>query len=152
MARPAHRTKYWAELAACRPAYPPPVTGRQGQAEPERCNHSTREALSIKLQAGFLPKSSWDSGWSISTWEGAPIVQPEKRAAGTGEVISRSDRAHKTPGHLRCSDLGRAQNAGPTESAPLRTTRVPQPEQLRPQKCIEPRASLRQFPAEQPRA
>ena len=29
-------------------------------------------------------------------------------------------------------DLGRTQNAGPTESAPLRTTRVPEPERLGP--------------------
>ena len=36
--------------------------------------------------------------------------------------MSRSDRTCQTPGHLSCSDLGRAQNAGPTESAPLRTT------------------------------
>ena len=32
--------------------------------------------------------------------------------------------------YLSCLDLGRAQNAGPTESAPLRTTRVPEPEHL----------------------
>ena len=61
-----------------------------------------------------------------------------------GEAISCSDRARKTPGHLSCSDLGRAQNAGPTNSAPLRTTRVLEPERLRPGKCIQPRAGLRQ--------
>ena len=33
----------------------------------------------------------------------------------------------------------------PTESAPLRSTRVPEPEWLRRGKCIQPRASLRQF-------
>ena len=54
--------------------------------------------------------------------------------------------------HLSCSDLQRAQNTGLTESVPLRTTRVPEPEWLRPGKCIQPRADLRQFPAEQPRA
>ena len=48
------------------------------------------------------------------------------------EAISRSNRARQTPHHLSCLDLGRAQNAGPTESAPLRTTRVPEPEQLGP--------------------
>ena len=47
-----------------------------------------------------------------------------------GEAISRSDCALQTPHHLSYSDLGRAQNAGPTESAPLRTTQVPEPEQL----------------------
>ena len=52
------------------------------------------------------------------------VVHPENRAAGMGEVISHSDLARQTH-HLSCSDLGRAQNAGPTESASLRTTRVP---------------------------
>jgi len=81
-----------------------------------------------------------------------PVVHPENRAAGTGEVISHSDHAHQTPGHLSCSDLGRAQTTGPNESAPLRTTRVPEPEQLRPGKCIQHRAGFREFPAKQPRA
>ena len=68
------------------------------------------------------------------------------------EVISHSDRDHQTPHHLSCSDLGKAQNAGPTESVPLRTTRVPEHEQLRPGRFMQPRASLRRFPVEQPRA
>ena len=59
-----------------------------------------------------------------------PVVHPENRVAGTGEVIGYSDRARQTPGYLSCSDLGRAQNAGPTESEPLRSTRVPEPERL----------------------
>ena len=53
-------------------------------------------------------------------------------------AISRSSRARQTPHHLSCLDLGRAQNAGPTESAPLRTTRVPEPEQLRPGAACSP--------------
>ena len=53
---------------------------------------------------------------------------------------------------LSYSDLGRAQNAGPTESASLRTTQVLEPEWLRPGRCMQPRAGLRQFPEEQPRA
>ena len=40
-------------------------------------------------------------------------------------MISHSDCACQTPGHLSCSDLGRAQNSGPTESGPLRSTQVP---------------------------
>ena len=31
-------------------------------------------------------------------------------------MISHSNRVRQTPHHLSCSDLGRAQNAGPTES------------------------------------
>ena len=80
------------------------------------------------------------------------VVHPENRAAGTGEVISFSDRARQTPHHLSCSDLARAQNAGPKDSAPLRTTRVPEAEWLRPRRCMQPRAGLGRFPVEQPRA
>ena len=69
-----------------------------------------------------------------------------------GEAISRSEGALKTPGQLSDLDLGRAQNAGPTESPPLRSTRVPEPERLRPGKCMQPRARLRQCLAEQLRA
>ena len=53
---------------------------------------------------------------------------------------------YQAPGHLRCSDLGRAQNAGPTEAVPLWSTWEPEPEQLRPGKCMQPRACFRQFP------
>ena len=77
---------------------------------------------------------------------------PRKPSSREGEAISRSDHSRQTPGHLSCLDLGRSQNAGPTKSAPLRTTWVPEPEWLRPGKCIQPMAGLRQFPAEQPRA
>ena len=51
----------------------------------------------------------------------------------------------QTPYHPSCSELGRAQNSGPMESAPLRTTRVPEPERLRPGRCIQPRAGLRSW-------
>ena len=65
-----------------------------------------------------------------------------------------SDKTHLTwgecacqaPGHLSCSDLGRAQNASPAESVPLWSTREPEPEQHRPGMCTQPRPCLRQFP------
>ena len=60
--------------------------------------------------------------------------------------------SHQAPGHLRCSDLGRAQNAVPTESVPLWSTREPKHEWLRPGKYTQLRAHFRQFPAEQPGA
>jgi len=103
-------------------------------------------------QASLLTKISWGSGQSTSDWEGALVVHPENWAAGTGEAISRSNCAHQTSHYLSYSDLGRAQNAGPTESAPLRTTRVPEPERLRPGRCMKPRASLGWFLEEQHRA
>ena len=52
------------------------------------------------------------------------------------------DCAQQAPGHLSCSDLGRIQNTGPTESKPLGITREPEPEWLRPGKCTQPRACL----------
>ena len=53
--------------------------------------------------------------------------------------------------YLSCSDLGCVQNTGPTKSALLWSTQEPEPEQLRLGKCIQTRACIRQFPAEQPR-
>ena len=54
--------------------------------------------------------------------------------------------AHKEPGRLSSSDPGRAQNVCPTESVPLQSTQEPEPEQLRPGKCMQPRAHIGQFP------
>ena len=107
-----------------------------------------RHYLQNCKQASLLTKTSWDSGWSTSAWEGALVVHPENRAAGTGEVKSHNDRARQTPHHLSWSDLGSVQNAGPTESVPLRTTRVPELERLRPGRCMQ----LEWFSMEQPRA
>ena len=103
-------------------------------------------------QASLLTKSSWGSGQSSSAWEGAPVVHPENRAAGTGEAISCSDHTLQTPHQPSCSDLGRAQNTGPMESVPLRTTWVTEPERLGPGRCMQPRAGLGWLPAKQPRA
>ena len=125
------------------------MTGSQSQkgaiAAPER------HYIPNCKQASLLTKTSWGSGRSTSTWEGAPVIHPENPVAGMGEAISRSDCALQTPHHLSYSDLGRAQNVGPTESAPLRTTQVPEPEQLKPGRCMHPRAGLGRFPVEQPR-
>ena len=54
--------------------------------------------------------------------------------------------AHQAPGRLSSSDLERAQNTGPTESVPLWSTQEPEPEWLRPGKCMKPRAHFRHFP------
>ena len=52
----------------------------------------------------------------------------------------------QAPGRLSCSDLGGAQSTGPTESVPLWSTQEPEPEWLRPEKYMQPRARFRQFP------
>ena len=56
------------------------------------------------------------------------------------------DCTRQAPGHLSCSDLGRTQNADPTESPPLGSTQEPESEQHTPGKRTQPRAHLRQFP------
>ena len=156
---------------------PSPARGRQVRAaRAEGANHSPREASYTKLQPDcsltsqdFLGFRMVDirreghsqrpapqrrhtthlrrhvhctprklSGWA---WEG------DKSHPSTG-----SDCAHQAPGHLSCSDLGQAQNAGPIKSAPLWSPREPEPERLIPGECMQPRASIRQFLAEQHRA
>ena len=62
------------------------------------------------------------------------------------QLSTGGDCAHQAPGHLSCSDLGQAQKAGPTKSAPLWSTREPEPEWLRPGKCMQPRACFGHFP------
>ena len=134
-----------------------------------------REASYTKLQAGSIANQDFLGFWTVNICrEGrSQRSAPQKRHTaclrrctrctprklsgwdGGGDKSQPSpggDCAYQAPGHLSCSDLGRAQNTGPTESRPLRSTRVSEPEQLRPEKCIQPRASLRQFPTEQPRA
>ena len=98
--------------------------------------HSQRSASQKRHMAHLTRRTHCTprkpSGWD---WGGDKTPRPT-----WGEC------ARQAPGHLSCLDLGRAQNAGPTESAPLWSTRVPEPEQLRPGKCTQPRARFRQFP------
>ena len=103
-------------------------------------------------QASLLTKTSWGSGWSTSAGEGTLVVIPENREARTREAISCSNHACQTPHHLSCLDLGRAQNADPTKSTPMRTTQVLEHERLGTGRCMQPTAGLGQFPVEQHRA
>ena len=150
-------------------------TGSRGQPEPEGGNCSSREAFSTKLQAGFIANQDLLGFWMVDIrWEGCgQRSAPQKRHMANLRRCARctprkprgwdrggdkmqppnwGDCAHQAHGHLSCSDLGRAQNACPTKSAPLSSTREPEPDRLRPGKCTQPRPRLRQFPAEQPRA
>ena len=153
----------------------PSTTGRQGEPELEGDNCGPREASSSKLQAGFIGNQDFLGFWTVDIhWEGrSQRSAPQKRHTAhlrrrtccTPRKLSNWDGggdkmqaptggycAHQAPGHMSCSDLERAQNAGPTKSAPLWSTRESKPEWLRPGKCMQPRAHLRQFPAEQPKA
>ena len=123
-----HEKKGWKK--SCHYRWATARAGRQG------ANSALEMASSTKLQAGsqFLTKSSWDPGWLTSarrvtardqlprgnkwhTWDGAPT------APRTREVIRRIAHLGRvclpTTWSPECLDLGRAQNAGPTESVPL---------------------------------
>ena len=60
---------------------PIPVTGRQGQPEPEGGNRSPREALSTKLQAGSVANQDFLGFWMVDIcWEGhSQRSAPQKR-------------------------------------------------------------------------
>ena len=123
-----------------------------------------RHPLPNCKQALLLTKSSWHSGWFTSAGRVAARDQLARREThGTPEKHARctprkpgywdqggdkthhppgGDCARQAPGHLSCSDLGRAKNTGPTESTPLESTREREPEQLRSGKFTQPRTAL----------
>ena len=147
---------------------PSPAGDRQARTARARGgNHSPREASSAKLQAGSVANQDFLGFWTVDIRrEGrSQRSAPQKRHTehlrrragctprkpsgrdGGGKKLQPPpgrDCACQAPGHLSCPDLGRAQNTRPTKSAPLWSTQEPEPEQLRPGKCIPPRACLRQ--------
>ena len=133
-----------------------------------------REASYTKLQADFVANQDFLGFWMVDICQEGRSQRsaPQKRHTAHLRRLARctprklsgwdeggdksqpstgDDCTHQAPGHLSCSDLGWAQNAGPTKSAPLWSTREPEPEWFRPGECMQPRASIRQFPAEQTR-
>ena len=119
--------------------------GRWGQPEPERGNCGPREASSTKLQAGFIDNQDFLGFWMADIHQegqsqrSAPqkrhMTHLRRRACCTSRKLSGwdwggnktqhptgGDCTRQAPGHLGCLELGRAQNAGPTESAPLWST------------------------------
>ena len=120
-------------------AHPPPETGRRGQPEPEGGNRSPREALSTKLQAGFIANQDFLGFWTVDicqrvaardqlprkdTPEKARLLYNRKLSGWDGggdksQPSTGGDYPRQGTGHLSCSDMGRAQNAGPNKSAPL---------------------------------
>ena len=90
-----------------------------------------RGQLSTKLQAGFFADEDFLGFWTVNAHlRRCTGCTPRKPSSRNGEAINRGDCAHQPPHHLSCSDLGRTQNAGPTNSVPLRTSWVPEPEWL----------------------
>ena len=155
-------------------SHPPPETGRRGQPELEAGNRSPREASSTKLHAGFVANQDFLGFWTVGILQegcsqrSAPrrdTAHVRRHAGCTHRKLSGrdgggdksqpppgSDCAHQASGHLSCSDLGRAQNAGPTKSVPLWHTQETELGWLRPGKCIQLRTRLRHVLAENPRA
>ena len=93
------------------------------------------------------------------TRDGALTVHLGNRATGLGRELR--GRAHlgqctrQALNCLSCLDLGRAQNASPTESVLLWNNQEPELEQLRPGKCTKCRSCFGQLdstPPEQPGA
>ena len=101
-----------------------------------REGHSQRSALQ-RIPTAHLRWHSCCAPRKLSSWDQGG----DKMHCTWGECTRQA------PGRLSCSDLGRAQNTGPTESVPLWSTREPEAEQHRSEKCTQPRAHLRQFPS-----
>ena len=118
-----------------------------------------REASDTKLQADFSANQDFLGLWMSNICQEGhsqrPAPQnrhtahlrryarctPRKPSGWNGEggkplPPTGGEFAHQAPGHLSCSGLGWAQNAGPTKSAPLCSTREPEPKWLRPWKCM----------------
>ena len=169
------QNKGLSRTSRCGSAHPPLDTGRRGQPEPEGGNHGPRQASYTKLQAGFIANQDFLGFWMVDIHQEGRSQRssPQKRhtaqlrrcvhctprkpscldAGGDKpQPPTGDDYTHQAPGHLSCLDLERAQNTGPTKSAPLWSTWEPEPEWLRPGKCMQSRAHLRQFLVEQPRA
>ena len=172
--QPTHRTKDWGntrgELAGYGLAHPLLEAERQaGDSQSQQGAISAPEtASSTKLRAGsqLLTKFSWD-GWHLPGGSQPEISSPEE-THGTLEMVlllctqetehlgrGGGNKMHcpiwgecacQAPSFLSCEGLGRAQNTGWTKSVPLWNIQEPEPEWLRPGKCIQAGAGFREFP------
>ena len=146
------------------------------RARRQGANLAPEMASSTKQQADpqLLTKSSWDPGWLSARRVAARDQLPRGDTQDTylrqcshfaprkpsgwdrgGDKTHPSpgaDCTHQAPGHISCSNLGRAQNTGPNESVPSWSTQEPESEQLSPGTYMQTRARLRQFQAEKLRA
>ena len=147
----------------------------RARARSQGATSTPEVASSTKLRAGspLLAMSSWNPGGLTSarrvaardqlprgdtrhTRDGTLIAHPGNRVAGKGEVIRRTahlgEGARPAPGRLSCSDLGRAQNAGPTEPVPLWSAENLNLGGLNLGSAHNPGPTLGSSPAEQPGA
>ena len=159
------------ELASSGLAHPPPETERQAgdsQSLKARGKLGPRNGI-LHQTASRLPVANqvFLGSWTVDIFQEGHSQRSAPHRRHTEDLRWHSccttrkpsgwdrggDRTHlptwgectrQAPGFLSCLDLGRAQNAGPTESVPLWSTQ--EPEWLRPGKCTQPRACLSQFP------
>ena len=155
-------------LAGCRLAHPPLEAGGR-QPEPERGKLGPRDGIPYQ-NVSRLPVANqvYLGSWVVdihreghsqrSALQRIPTAHLRWHSCCAPRKLSSWDQGgdkmhctwgectHQAPGRLSCSDLGRAQNTGPTESVPLWSTREPEPERLRPGKRTQPRAHFRKFP------
>ena len=156
------------KLASSRPAHPQPEAGRQaGNSQNQKARGKLGPRDGILYQtASRLPVANqvFVGSWMADIRQEGHSQRsaPQRRHTAhlrwhsqEAECLDRGgEKMHRptwgectgqAPGHLRCSDLGRAQNADPTKSVTLWSNREPEPEQLRSGKCTQPRARFRQF-------
>ena len=86
-------------IASCRLTYPLPVTGRRGQPELEVGNHGPTEALSTKLQAGFVANQDFLGFWAVNihlrSWAGCTLRKPSDRDGGSDKLQQPTWKGHK---------------------------------------------------------
>ena len=110
----------------------------RGQSQPQR-------VILYQTAADFVANQDFLGSWTVNIcWEGlSQRSAPQKRhtahlrrcthctsrkssswnrGGDKTQPTTRGDCTRQAPGHLSCSDLGRAQNACPTKSAPLWST------------------------------
>ena len=105
--------------------------GGGGQREPERGNRGPRESSSTKMQTGSVANQEFLRFWMVESLGGSqPGIRSPEETHGTPKkahplYTQKTERlglgggdktycppggdcAHQAPGHLSCSDLGRA--------------------------------------------
>ena len=144
--RQAHSQNKGLSRASWLQPSPYPSSDRQARAaRAEGGNCGPREASSTKLQAGFDANQDFLGFWMVdfrreghnqrsTPWKRhtehlkrCTSCTPRKlsgrdKEGDKSQPSTGGDCARQAPGHLSCSDLERAQKAGPNQCAPLWST------------------------------
>ena len=127
--------------------HPPPVTGSQS---PKGWKGTIAALEKLYLpnckQASLLTKTSW--GLDSHHLPDKGRQRYSQKTERQGKVISHSDRARHTPELL---SPGKGTKCSPNRICASEGYTSTEPGRLRPGRCMQPRAGLRRFPAEQHR-